>query len=157
MKFTILVISFIISSLGYSQLPKNAIHFEGNWKYEGGSGEENWYLQDGVLKGESFRFNKVGDETKAEEFEIKSVNGVMVYTLKTFNVVDDSLVKSNYTFIGEKRKYKFIAMDNSTLYSMTYKIHWWNRKKMVIIFHYTATDKGVKIKLGKEEPKHLAD
>jgi hypothetical protein len=135
------------SGFSFGQLPSSVRKMEGNWRYKQGSGYESWRLKDDQLIGHAFRLSKAGDTSEVESFVIKKVNNHLVYDLSTFINQNDTLVTTNRTFLGGKRKISFVNLAEDVPYSIQYKFAFLNKNKLKITVLYTIDAKPQKFVL----------
>ena len=152
MRYLSICCFLLLSSSLFAQLPSKANKLIGVWKYKEGSGYEIWKSQGDVLIGEAYRVStKTGDSSKVEDMVLSRVNSNLIYKMKTFNHLNDSVVTTTHNFVGSKRKMTFVNIDAITPYSIRYRIGFFNKKKMKIHIHYSRNDKGLKLNLFKVE------
>lgn len=146
--FTLLICSIIaIPSLG--QLSGKVLKLEGKWQYKEGSGFEIWNLHDGALHGKTYRVTRAGDTISVEEMSIKKVNKTLVHQLATFNFTGDTTFVSNYHFIGERKKLRFVNIESNTPYLIEYKFGFLNRNKLYIRLQFGINDKQTELVLNR--------
>ena len=145
-----IVVAFIFNSYtSFGQLPSTVLKLSGTWMYKEGSGYEVWRSDDDQMTGYTFRVTKTGDSVLVEEMVIKSINNRLTFNLETRTNVNDELINNERNFIGEKRKMKFINLDESAPYSMEYKYGFFNRNKLRIFVRYAANSEPMKYTLIK--------
>lgn len=138
-------LAFVLNSgLPFAQLPSSVQKMEGNWRYKEGSGYESWKLKDEQLIGHAFRLTKTGDTSEVESFIIKKVNNRLVYNLSTFINQNDTLITTNRSFLGRKRKMDFVNISEDTPYSIQYAFGFLNKNKLKILVQNTISDKPTK-------------
>lgn len=143
--FHFLLFLFVLNSgQTFCQLPSSVNKLEGLWKYKEGSGYEVWKSQDKKLVGFTYRITKSGDTSKVEDIVLNKINNRLVYSLTTYNVVNDSLITAHREFIGGKRKMEFINLSESAPYSIEYKFGFLNRNKLKVIVRNTVSDDPIK-------------
>jgi hypothetical protein len=146
-KIVYLYISLLISSNALAQEIKQAEKFVGTWNYTSNLGSEVWKLEEGVLIGEAYRRNRLGDSTKVEDIRIKRIGKLTSHEWITYNIVEDSLLINSSTFIGQHPKLEFFNVDGVTPYSIAYSFGFLNRNKLIINIKYGAKEKAIRFKL----------
>jgi len=142
-----LLVFFLVSMTTQAQIPAKISKMEGVWKYKEGSGYEVWEKKGDQLAGYTFRLNKVGDTSKVDDIVLKMVNKRLMYSLKTYTYVHDSLKIATHNFLGGKRKMKFVNIDIGTPYSIHYSFGFLNRNKLKLSIQYGANDTPIKLVL----------
>lgn len=135
------------SIMSYSQLSNKVLKLEGQWQFKEGSGFETWTLRDDVLHGQAFRVSRAGDTMRVEEIAIKKVNKTLVHKLTTYNFTGDSTIVSNFNFIGEKNKLRFVNIESNTPYLIEYKFGFLNRNKLFIRLQFGINEKRTQLVL----------
>ena len=143
----ILFVTVFLALPSFAQIGGRAEKLIGKWEFKEGSGFETWRAEGDELVGKAYRKGKVGDTTKVEEVNLKRVNKNLIYTLNTYNIVQDSVIVNTYRFVGGKRKLSFVNIDSNTPYSIDYKFGFLNRNKLFIKIKYGINDKATKLTL----------
>lgn len=147
MRKVIVLFVALISFNGFAQLPSKVKKLAGEWSYKEGSGFEVWKQQDDLLHGYAYRINKVGDTSMVEDMQMKRINNSLVYTLETYNHIEDSVVIVTNSFVGEKRKMSFINIQAETPYSIGYSFGFLSRNRLKIKIKYALGQDPVVLKL----------
>jgi len=147
------LISFLfLSSFSFGQLPKSAENLIGEWKFKTGSGLEVWELVGDELKGKEIRINKLGDSIAVEKMTIRFVNDQFVYIIHEHKMENDSLMyHSDNHFVSKNRKMKFFNIDSNVPVSISYRLGFFNQRKVKIKIQYNPKGKPVKLLMYKEK------
>ena len=122
-------------------MPSKFKKLEGKWRFKEGSGFEIWELKNDQLIGYAFRITKTGDTSRVEEFVIRKTDHAMVYDHSSFTSLNDSLVKINRKFLGNKRKLFFSTIEDNGPYSVEYKFGLFSRNKLkVFVVNHKGDD-----------------
>lgn len=151
-KYITLFVAVFLTVLAFGQLPSKVEQLEGVWKYKEGSGYEIWRKSGDQLIGNAFRLNqKTGDSSKIEDVFIRRVNKNLIYTMKTYNYVNDSIKENVHNFVGGKRKMKWHNIDSNTPYMIKYSYGFFNRNKLIMRIYYGPHDKPTKLILFRQK------
>lgn len=116
-----------------AQVPRKAMKLQGEWVFKSGNGFDVWSYEDNKLLGSSYRISKLGDTLLTDKTTITMTEtGVLVHTVESNRIIQDSIQYSKLHFISNKRKLKFVNLEGNSPYSIEYKFGFLNRKKLKI-------------------------
>ena len=148
------LIVFFGSNLAFSQLPNKVKKLEGKWEYKLGSGFEVLEVVGDELRGVSYRINqKTNDTTSVENTNIQVLNNELIYSLMTYNVIGDSIVKTVQKFESEGKKLNFRNVSLSTPYSIHFTVGFFNRNKLKISIYHGPNENPVHLYLIRQKNK----
>jgi len=147
------VIVFCVMGLAaFAQLPNKVEKLAGSWEYKLGSGYEVFTVKDDELIGVGFRINlKSNDTSQVETIRMRMVNKNLVYSMTTYNVVQDSVVASTHQFIGSGKRMKFQNISALTPYQVKYSFGFLNRNKLRICVYHGPDAKPIKLILKRKD------
>jgi hypothetical protein len=151
-KIGALIIVFTFAMSAFAQLPNKVEKMAGTWVYKLHSGYEVLEIVDGELRGEGYRIHrKTSDTSRVENVRIRMANKNLIYTMTTYNFVEDSVLSTVNEFVGQGRKLKFQNISAPTPYAIHYSFGFLNRNKMFIKIYHGPEAKPVKLILTREK------
>ena len=147
-----LLVFFVLSIGAFAQLPNKAEKLAGTWEYKLRSGFETIEIKEGVLNGVGYRVNqKTSDTSRVETIRMEKVDETLVYSMTTYNVVDESVVPTVQKFVSSGRKLKFRNISAPTPYAIKYSFGFLNRNKMFIRVYHGPDAKPIKLTLSRRK------
>ncbi len=147
-----LLVFFALSMGAFAQLPNKAKKMAGTWEYKLRSGFEIIEIKGDELHGVGYRVNKkTGDTSRVENVRIKRVDETLVYSMTTYNVVNESVVSTVQKFVSSGRKLKFRNVSALTPYAVKYSFAFLNRNKMFIRVYHGPDAKPIKLSLTRKK------
>ncbi len=147
-----LLVFFALSMGAFAQLPNKAEKMAGTWEYKLRSGFEVIEIKGDELHGVGYRVNKkTGDTSRVENVRIKRVDETLVYSMTTYNVVNESVVSTVQKFVSSGRKLKFRNVSAPTPYAIKYSFAFLNRNKMFIRVYHGPDAKPIKLILTRKK------
>lgn len=147
-----LLVFFALSMGAFAQLPNKAKRMAGTWEYKLRSGFEIIEIKGDELQGVGYRINqKTNDTSRVENVRIKKVNGNLVCSMTTYNIVKDSIVPTVQNFVSSGRKLKFQNISAPTPYAIKYSFGFLNRNKMFIRVYHGPETKAIKLILTRKK------
>lgn len=151
-KIGALVVFFALSIGAFAQLPNKAEKLAGTWEYKLRSGFETIEIKGDVLNGVGYRVNqKTSDTSRVETIRMEKVDKTLVYSMTTYNVVDESVVPTVQKFVSSGRKLKFRNISAPTPYAIKYSFGFLNRNKMFIRVYHGPDAKPIKLTLTRKK------
>jgi hypothetical protein len=151
-KIGALLVFFVLSIGAFAQLPNKAEKLAGTWEYKLRSGFETIEIKEGVLNGVGYRVNqKTSDTSRVETIRMEKVDETLVYSMTTYNVVDESVVPTVQKFVSSGRKLKFRNISAPTPYAIKYSFGFLNRNKMFIRVYHGPDAKPIKLTLTRRK------
>jgi hypothetical protein len=146
-----LVVFFALSFGAFAQLPNKVKKMAGTWEYKFQSGFEILEVRGEELVGVGYRVNqKSSDTNRVENVRIRMANKNLVYSMTTYNVVQDSVVANTQEFVSSGRSLKFQNISAPTPYMIKYSFGFFNRNKLFVRIYHGPDTKPVKLILAKE-------
>ena len=143
-----LLVLVSISISAYGQLPNKAEKMAGTWEYKLRSGFEIIEVKGDELQGVGYRVNKkTGDTSRVETIRIKRVEETLVYSMTTYNVVNESVVPTVQKFVSSGNKLKFRNISAPTPYAIKYSFGFLNRNKLFIRVYHGPDTEAIKLTL----------
>lgn len=147
-----LLVFFALSMGAFAQLPNKAEKMAGTWEYKLRSGFEIIEIKGDELHGVGYRVNKkTGDTSRVENVRLKRVDETLVYSMTTYNVVNESVVSTVQKFVSSGRKLKFRNVSAPTPYAIKYSFAFLNRNKMFIRVYHGPDAKPIKLILTRKK------
>ena len=151
-KIGALLVFFVLSIGAFAQLPNKAEKLAGTWEYKLRSGFETIEIKEGVLNGVGYRVNqKTSDTSRVETIRMEKVDETLVYSMTTYNVVDESVVPAVQKFVSSGRKLKFRNISAPTPCAIKYSFGFLNRNKMFIRVYHGPDAKPIKLTLTRRK------
>ncbi|PHR37157.1 MAG: hypothetical protein COA38_00255 [Fluviicola sp.] len=144
---------FVALSMGtFAQLPNKVKKMAGTWEYKFRSGFEILEIKGDELEGVGYRVNqKSNDTSRVENVRIRLVNKNLVYSMTTYNVVNDSIVSTVQEFVSAGRRLRFQNISAPTPYAIKYSFGFLNRNKMFIRVYHGPETKAIKLILTRKK------
>lgn len=147
-----LVVFFALSFGAFAQLPNKVEKMAGTWEYKFRSGFEILEVKGDELVGAGYRVNqKSRDTSRVENVRIRMANKNLVYSMTTYNVVNDSVVSNTQEFVASGKRLKFQNISAPTPYMIKYSFGFLNRNKMFIRIYHGPEAKPIKLILTRKQ------
>ena len=141
-----LVVFFLLSVGAFAQLPNKVKKMAGTWEYKFQSGFEILEIKGDELVGVGYRVNqKSSDTSKVENVRIRMANKNLVYSMTTYNVVQDSVVANTQEFVSSGKRLKFQNISAPTPYMIRYSFGFFNKNKLFVRVYHGPDAKPVKL------------
>jgi hypothetical protein len=151
-KIGILAVVFLMSFGAFAQLPNKVKKMTGTWEYKFRSGYEVFELNGDELTGVGYRINqKSTDTSRVETIRIRMANKNLVYSMTTYNVVQDSVVASTHQFVSSGKRMKFQNISAPTPYMIRYSFGFLNKNKLFIRVYHGPEAKPIKLILTRKD------
>lgn len=150
-KIGTLVVFFALTFGAFAQLPNKVKKMTGTWEYKFRSGYEVFEQKGEELIGVGYRVNqKSSDTSRVETIRIRMANKNLVYSMTTYNVVEDSVVASTHQFVSSGKRMKFQNISAPTPYMIRYSFGFFNKKKLFIRVYHGPEAKPIKLILTRK-------
>lgn len=147
-----LAVIFLLSFGAFAQLPSKVKKMAGTWEYKLRSGYEVFEEKGDELMGVGYRVNqKSSDTSQVETVRIRMANKNLVYSMTTYNVVEDSVVASTHEFISSGKRMKFQNISAPTPYMIKYSFGFFNKNKLFIRVYPGLEAKPIKLILTRKK------
>ncbi|MFK7785763.1 MAG: hypothetical protein AB8B56_11640 [Crocinitomicaceae bacterium] len=151
-KIGTLAVVFILSFGAFAQLPNKVKKMAGTWEYKFRSGFEVLEVKNDELVGVGYLINqKSSDTSRVENVRMRMANKNLVYSMTTYNVVEDSVIASTYEFVSSGKRMQFQNISAPTPYMIKYSFGFFNKNKLFIRVYHGPEAKPIKLVLTRKD------